>query len=120
MLPCQEYSLAVAFSLQYRPFSRLIFLACFAGAGYSSQNTGSLAETVKSYIPGTDANRESRYEQGQDSGHDASYTGSGSQGYGSGTAHQGYSSANQGYGSGTASQEYSGNTTSGSICCSTC
>ena len=55
--------------------------------GYGSHNTGSAAETAKSYIPGTDANRESRYEQGRD-------TGSGNRGYGS---------SNQSYGSGETS-----------------
>lgn len=39
--------------------------AYFAGTGYDSHNTGSTAENAKRYIPGTDANRESRYEQGQ-------------------------------------------------------
>ena len=75
-----------------------------AGPGDGSHNTSSIAETVKSYIPGTDANRESRYEQGHDTGHDSSYTGSGSQAYGSGTGNQGFG----------------GNTGSGNICCSTC
>ena len=79
-------------------------------APFMSAGTGSLAETVKSYIPGTEANKEARYEQGRDIGHDFSYTGSGSQAYGSGTANQGYSGGNQGYGS---------NTGSGNICCST-
>ena len=68
-----------------------------------SAGTGSLAETVKSYIPGTEANKEARYEQGRDTGHDSSYTGSGNQTHGSGTANQGYG----------------GNTGSGNICCST-
>ena len=44
------------------------------GTGYGSQNTGSTAENVKSYVPGTEANRESRYEQGRDTGRN---TGSG-------------------------------------------
>ena len=38
------------------------------GSGYGSQNTGSTAENVKSYVPGTDANKESRYEQGRNTG----------------------------------------------------
>ncbi len=46
---------------------------------------GSTAENAKSYIPGTDANRESRAEQGRDS----NYTGSGNQGYGSGSGNTG-------------------------------
>ena len=36
-----------------------------AGTGHGSQNTGSMAETVKSYIPGTEANRDSIAERGQ-------------------------------------------------------
>ena len=63
---------------------------CFAGnQSYGSHNTGSTAENAKSYVPGTDANRESRYEQGRDTGRDtgrdSSYTGTGSgnQSYGS-------------------------------------
>ena len=63
----------------------------FAGTGYGSHNTGSTAENAKSYIPGTEANRESRYEQGRDTGRDSSYTGTGS-------GNQGY--GNQSYGSG--------------------
>ena len=51
------------------------------GTGYGSHNTGSTTENAKSYIPGTDANRESRYEQGRDSGN----RGSSNQGYGSGS-----------------------------------
>ena len=55
-----------------------------AGTGYGSHKTGSTAENAKSYIPGTDANRESRQEQGRDTGRDSSYTGTGNnQGYGS-------------------------------------
>ena len=50
-----------------------------AGTGYGSQNTGSATETAKSYIPGTDANRESRAAHGQD----PNYGSSGNQGYGS-------------------------------------
>ena len=61
--------------------------------GYGSHNTGSTAEKAKSYIPGTDANRESRYEQGRDTGRDSyTGTGSGNQGYGN----QGYSGGNTG------------------------
>jgi len=52
---------------------------CAAGTGYGSQNTGSATETAKSYIPGTEANRESRAAHGQDPN---TYT-SGNQGYGS-------------------------------------
>ena len=89
MLPCQEYGLVAVFP----PLSLLTLLGCFAGAGYGSHNAGSVAETVKSYIPGAEANRESRAEQGHDTGHD-SYTGSGSQGYGS--ANQGYNNSNTG------------------------
>ena len=59
----------------------------FSGQGYGSHNNGSAAENAKSYIPGTDANRESRYEQGRDTGRDSSYTGSGrDQGSGRGVA----------------------------------
>ena len=58
-------------------------IVCTAGTGYGSQNTGSATETAKSYIPGTEANRESRAASGQDPNR---YTGSGSnQGYGSNT-----------------------------------
>ena len=44
----------------------LTTLLCAAGTGYGSQNTGSATETAKSYIPGTEANRESRAAHGQD------------------------------------------------------
>lgn len=36
----------------------------YAGTGYGGHNTGSTAENAKSYIPGTDANQDSRREQG--------------------------------------------------------
>lgn len=97
MLPCQvlAWYLVLAFSLQYRPSSLLIFTACFAGAGGGSHNTGSVPETVKGYIPGSEANREARYEQGHDTGHDSSIS-SGGQGYGSSSANQGYNNSNTG------------------------
>ena len=62
-----------------------------AGTGYGSHNTGNTAENVKSYVPGTDANRESRYEQGRDTGRNTGSGYGGNQGYGS----------NQGYGEGS-------------------
>ncbi len=64
---------------------RLFFnhdIVCTAGTGYGSQNTGSATETAKSYIPGTEANRESRAAHGQNPN---TYTSgnTGNQGYGS-------------------------------------
>ena len=59
----------------------LLFAGSGRDTGYGSHNTGSTTENAKSYIPGTDANRESRYEQGRDSGN----RGSSNQGYGSGS-----------------------------------
>ena len=57
-------------------------IVCTAGTGYGSQNTGSATETAKSYIPGTEANRESRAAHGQNPN---TYTSgnTGNQGYGS-------------------------------------
>ena len=53
----------------------------------STRGTGGVAETVKSYIPGTEANREAKYEQGQGQGYNQSgssgNTGTGG-GYGAG------------------------------------
>ena len=73
------------------PTKRHSAFVAFAGGG------------VASYIPGTEANRISRAEHGQDSnygtGNNQGYSSSGNQGYGSGN--QGYGSGNQGYGSGS-------------------
>ena len=73
-----------------------------------SAGTQTMAETVKSYIPGTEANKEARYEQGRDTGHDSSYTGLGNQAYGSSATNQGYSSGNQGYSSGNTGSSTAG------------
>ena len=53
-----------------------------AGGDHGSHRTGSTTENAKSYIPGTDANRESRHEQGRDTGRDSSYGRDHDQGYG--------------------------------------
>ena len=62
------------------------------GAGsYGTHNTGSTGENVKSYVPGTDANREARYEQGRGTGSGSTgtgYTGTGG-GYGAGSGASG-------------------------------